>query len=292
MVQPTQHIPVLPAEALAWLNPQPGQTIIDGTFGGGGHTRLIAAQVGSNGRVVALDRDPTALQRGRQTELPPWVELHQADFRDLPQVMAQLQLPPVHGVLLDIGLSSDQLADAHRGFSYTTEGELDLRFDPEEGEPAWELLQRLSEQQLADLIYRYGEERLSRRIAKRIVEQRGGGKLRTAEALAELVRSCVPRSPNHRIDPATRTFQALRIAVNDELGALTEVLQGAPDCLAPGGRLVVISFHSLEDRLVKQAFRADARLSILTKKPIRPSESEIFGNPRSRSARLRAAERR
>jgi 16S rRNA (cytosine1402-N4)-methyltransferase len=207
------------------------------------------------------------------------------------QVLRDLALPLVDGVLLDLGLSSDQLADSSRGFSFQLEGELDLRFDATTGTPAWRLLQQLSAERLADLIYEFGEERFSRRIARRIVEQRARGEIRTAAQLAALVRTCVPRSKHHRIDPATRTFQALRIAVNDELGALEAALHQIPELLKPGGRVAVISFHSLEDRRVKQAFRADPRLVVLTKKPIRPYESEIQRNPRSRSAKLRVAER-
>jgi 16S rRNA (cytosine1402-N4)-methyltransferase len=189
-------------------------------------------------------------------------------------------------------LSSDQLADESRGFSFDSAGPLDLRFNPELGEPAWRLLDRLSAEHLADLIYQYGEERFSRRIARRIVESRRHAPIRTAAQLAQLVRSCVPRSRHERIDPATRTFQALRIAVNDELKSLENGLRRIPDCLHPGGRFAVISFHSLEDRRVKEAFRQDSRLRILTKKPIRPSELEMSANPRSRSAKLRVAERR
>jgi 16S rRNA (cytosine1402-N4)-methyltransferase len=197
----------------------------------------------------------------------------------------------VHGVLLDLGLSSDQLADHERGFSFDADGTLDLRFDTSQGEPAWHLLGRLNERRLADILFQLGEERFSRRIARRIVETRRSAPIRTASQLAELVRRCVPRAKNHRIDPATRTFQALRIAVNDEMGALEAALEQIPDCLLDGGRLAVISFHSLEDRRVKRAFRDDARYMILTKKPIRPIESETLRNPRSRSAKLRVAER-
>ena len=195
------------------------------------------------------------------------------------------------GILLDLGLSSDQLADTRRGFSFQADGQLDLRFDTSRGEPAWELIARLDERSLADIIYQFGEERFSRRIAKRIVETRRTSPIQTADELAQLVRSCVPRSRGHRIDPATRTFQALRIAVNGELSALEQALSVLPDCLAPGGRLAIISFHSLEDRLVKHAFRADDRLTVLTKRPLRPTDEEAAANPRARSAKLRVAER-
>jgi 16S rRNA (cytosine1402-N4)-methyltransferase len=206
-------------------------------------------------------------------------------------VLADLGVPLVDGVLLDLGLSSDQLAEPSRGFSFQAAGELDLRFNQDRGEPAWRLLERLRERDLADVIFRYGEERFSRRIARRIVECRQQTPIRSASALADLVRSCVPRSRGHGIDPATRTFQALRIAVNDELGALETALARLPDCLNPGGRLAVISFHSLEDRMVKHAFRGDDRLTIVTRRPVQARDEEVAGNPRARSAKLRVAER-
>jgi 16S rRNA (cytosine1402-N4)-methyltransferase len=220
------------------------------------------------------------------------IEVAEASYAEIPDVLDQLGIDAVDGILLDIGLSSDQLADTTRGFSFQSDGELDLRFSPECGEPAWQLLARLREKDLADLIYKYGEERFSRRIARRIIERRQQTSIRTASDLADLVRSCVPRSRGHGIDPATRTFQALRIAVNDELGTLERALAGLPDCLRPGGRFAVISFHSLEDRIVKQAFRDDARLERVTRRPVQASDAETARNPRARSAKLRVAERR
>jgi 16S rRNA (cytosine1402-N4)-methyltransferase len=199
----------------------------------------------------------------------------------------------VDGVVLDLGMSSDQLADVERGFSFSSPGPLDLRFDPSRGEPAWRLVNRLSAGHLADLIFQYGEERHSRRIAQTIVEERRLNPIRTSAALAELVRRCVP-SPRHgpRIDPATRTFQALRIAVNEELKSLEIALRRIPERLARGGRMAVISFHSLEDRRVKEAFRDDPRWEVLTKKPLLPQPREIDENPRSRSAKLRVAQKK
>jgi 16S rRNA (cytosine1402-N4)-methyltransferase len=285
------HVPVLPAEVTDWLAPRPGHVFVDGTLGGGGHTRRLAEAVGPDGLVIALDRDADAVANARRNLVGLPATLIQANFCELPSVLSELAIGGVDGVLLDLGLSSDQLADAERGFSFDSDGPLDLRFDPSEGEPAWRLLQMAREKELADVIYRYGEERFSRRIAGRIVEQRRTEPIRTARQLATLVRRCVPRSPGHRIDPATRTFQALRIAVNDELGSLASALQRIPDCLKPWGRFAVISFHSLEDRPVKAAFRSDARLENLTKKPIRPSDEEVARNPRSRSARMRVAAR-
>jgi 16S rRNA (cytosine1402-N4)-methyltransferase len=243
------------------------------------------------GRVIAIDVDPAAVRRAEGLLAGMPVAVATASYTDIPEVLDEVGVRLVDGILLDLGLSSDQLADIARGFSFQSEGELDLRFDPEHGEPAWRMLARLSEQHLADLIYQYGEERYSRRIARRIVEERRTRPIRTSSHLADLVRSCVPRSKGHSIDPATRTFQALRIAVNGELDGLKIALRRLPNCLKPGGRLAIISFHSLEDRLVKEAFRDDPRLKPVTRKPIEASESEVARNPRARSAKLRVAER-
>jgi 16S rRNA (cytosine1402-N4)-methyltransferase len=291
MTDASQHVPVLADEVLQWLRPLPGQTFVDGTLGGGGHTRLLAEAVGDEGRVIAVDRDVAAVERF-VAAAPANVRALQASYAQLPAILEQLEVRPVDGILLDLGLSSDQLADASRGFSFTSDGPLDLRFDTTEGEPAWRLVARLDERRLADVIYEYGEERFSRRIARKIVERRRERPIRTAAELAELVRRCVPRPRHAKIDPATRTFQALRIAVNGELDELDAALRDLPGCLAAGGRLAIISFHSLEDRRVKNSFRDDERLAVLTKKPIRPSESETAQNPRARSAKLRVAERR
>jgi len=285
------HVPVLVDEVLRYLAPQPGQILVDGTLGGGGHTRRLAELVQPDGLVVALDCDPVAVAAAERNLAGLPVRPVQANFSRLPEVLAGIGIPAVDGVLLDLGLSSDQLADETRWFSFDSDGPLDLRFDASTGQPAWRVLETLREDRLADLIYQYGEERFSRRIARQIVQRRRAAPIRTAAQLAELIRSCVPRSRGHAIDPATRTFQALRIAVNDELNSLELALQRLPDCLKPGGHLTVISFHSLEDRLVKHAFRQDSRLRNLTKKPIRPGGSEIASNPRSRSARLRVAQR-
>jgi 16S rRNA (cytosine1402-N4)-methyltransferase len=242
--------------------------------------------------VIALDRDPAAIEAAARNLAGLPVRLAQANFCNLPEALEQIGVPAIDGMLLDLGISSDQLADPERGFSFSAEGPLDLRFDPMSGEPAKRLVNRLSAEHLADLIYQYGEERYSRRIARAIVQRRHEQPIETAAELAELVRRCVPRSPHERIDPATRTFQALRIAVNDELKSLEIALRRIPDCLRPGGRLVVISFHSLEDRRVKEAFRHDDRWQVLTQKPVRPDEDEVARNPRARSAKLRAAARK
>jgi 16S rRNA (cytosine1402-N4)-methyltransferase len=292
MAGPTQHVPVLAAEVLEGLRPAVGQTIVDGTLGGGGHTRLLAEAVGPTGSVIALDRDATAVERATEELRGLPVRALHGNYSDLPEVLVGLNVESVDGIVLDLGLSSDQLADATRGFSFQSTGPLDLRFDETRGEPAWKLVERLSAEHLANLIFQYGEERYSRRIARHIVDVRRAAPIHTAADLARVVRESVPRSRDERIDPATRTFQALRIAVNDELKWLEVALRRLPDCLRPGGRIAVISFHSLEDRLVKESFRDNARLTVLTRRPIRPTEQEIGTNPRSRSAKLRVAERK
>jgi 16S rRNA (cytosine1402-N4)-methyltransferase len=291
MSDATVHIPVLFNEVLEQLQPAPGEIFVDGTLGGGGHTRALAERVGPEGRVIAVDLDNVAVERASTTLAGLPIAVANSSYADIPEVLDEVGVAAVDGVLLDLGLSSDQLADVARGFSYLSEGELDMRFDLDRGEPAWRMIERMSEEHLANVIYQYGEERFSRRIAKKIVEQRRSDPIRTASQLAELVRSCVPRSRGHNIDPATRTFQALRIAVNGELDALQTALKRLPAYLKPGGRLAIISFHSLEDRIVKEAFRDDERLNAITRKPIIASEEESNRNPRARSAKLRVAER-
>jgi 16S rRNA (cytosine1402-N4)-methyltransferase len=287
------HVSVMPDEVVGWLDPQPGAIIVDGTLGGGGHTRLLADRVGPSGYVLAMDRDPSAISAAESSLAGLAVKLVESNFCDLSEIIEQLEIEAVDGIVLDLGLSSDQLADPQRGFSFAMDCPLDLRFDPLSGEPAWRLLSRLSAEALADLIYAYGEERYSRRIAREIVKRRRDNPIRKASELAELVRRCVPRvHGKSRIDPATRTFQALRIAVNDELKSLEIALRRLPDCLKPGAPLAIISFHSLEDRRVKESFRDDPRLEALTKKPLRPSDDEVIANPRSRSAKMRVARRR
>jgi len=286
------HVPVLLEPVVELLQPRAGAVVVDGTLGGGGHTRALAEGVGPEGLVVALDRDPAAIDAATRNLAGMPVKLVHANFRDLPEVLEEIAIPAVDAVLLDLGLSSDQLADTSRGFSFLSDGPLDLRFDPTRGEPARRLVNRLGAEHLADLIYQYGEERFSRRIARAIVQQRRGEPIETARQLAELVSRCLPGSARgQRIHPATRTFQALRIAVNDELKSLEIALRRIPDCLRPGGRLGIISFHSLEDRRVKEAFRTDSRLQVVTVRPVRPSEEEMDRNPRSRSAKFRVAER-
>ena len=287
----------MPREILALGKPAEAEYWIDGTAGAGGHSRLIAEQIGPRGRLLALDRDPAAIRHLSAILPPNTTHLAHASYEEIPACLERLGWPAVHGVLLDLGLSSDQLADAERGFSFQASGPLDMRFDPSSGQPVSQWLRYVDEKTLADSIYRYGEERHSRRIARAIVNVRKTQPIETAEQLREIIYRCIPgarRTPSGqrrhgRVDPATRTFQALRIVINDELKILERSLQGIPACLAPGGRLLVISFHSLEDRLVKQAFRADSRLEIVTKKPLRATDQEIAHNPRARSAKLRVA---
>jgi 16S rRNA (cytosine1402-N4)-methyltransferase len=282
---------VLPAEVLDALRPQPGQILVDATVGVGGHAHLLAERLLPGGRLIGLDQDPAmlALARPRLEGLP--VTLVHASFDQLREVLDDLKLDAVDGLLADVGVCSDQLDDPARGLSFSQSGPLDMRLDPTVGEPASALLHRLSERDLADVIYRYGEERFSRRIARRIVEARREKPPETTQELADLVRRSIPGKRKGGIDPATRTFQALRIAVNDELGALEQLLKALPRCIKPGGRVAVISFHSLEDRLVKTAFRDKAVWQVLTKKPVQAGDDEEQRNPRARSAKLRAAQR-
>jgi 16S rRNA (cytosine1402-N4)-methyltransferase len=289
----TIHQPVLLDEVLAWLAPREGAVLLDGTAGGGGHAAALARRVEATGRVIALDRDPAMLELAREATGTLPVTLVRAPYAELARVLEDLGIERVQGVLLDLGLSSDQLAWEGRGFSFAADGPLDMRFDPHSGGPsAADLVNRLSAEDLANLIYEFGEERFSRRIARRIVEARQGGPIQTTGQLADLVRRSLPGRARHgSIDPSTRVFQALRIAVNDELGQLDAALRTIPEVLAPGGRAAIISFHSLEDRRVKWAFKTDPRLSVLTKKPVTATAEERAVNPRARSAKLRVAER-
>ena len=281
------HVPVLAEETLRLLDPQPGETWVDATTGGGGHSRLIAERIGPTGRLFCLDQDPTTLA-GAMARLAgfPVTPVH-ANFDQLREVLGNLGVLKVDGVLADLGFSSEQLDDPARGLSFRADGPLDMRLDPTAGQTAADLVNTLSEGALADLIFEYGEERKSRWVAKRIVARRTAKPFETTADLAAVVRSCVPRSGH--LDPATRTFQALRIAVNDELGSLERLLATLPLILNPGGRAGIISFHSLEDRRVKQAFKGDGWQS-RTKKPVEATDAEAARNPRSRSAKLRVAE--
>jgi 16S rRNA (cytosine1402-N4)-methyltransferase len=291
--QPTPcHVAVMSEEIAEWVGGCHPRVVIDGTYGAGGHSRRLRELLGPRGQVIALDRDPAVLERVESEPEDEQISVFLVSYEHADRALAACGVEQADALVLDLGLSSDQLADPGRGFSFQQEGPLDLRFDPESGIPASEWLATNSERNIADTIYRYGEERYSRRIAREIVARaRSQRPVQTVSQLAEVCRRCVPRSRNHSIDPATRTFQALRIAVNQELEILSRALRQAPQWLRPGGRLAVISFHSLEDRIVKQALRDDPRWQLLTKKPIRPREAEQRQNPRSRSAKLRVAER-
>jgi len=284
------HVSVLPAETLALLAPQPGEVFVDCTAGLGGHTLAIAQAVGPTGRVIALDQDAAmlAIAGPRLAGLP--VTLLHANFESLPELLANAGISQVDGLLADLGFCSDQVSDPARGFSFQNDGPLDMRLNPYAGATAADLVNTLSEGALADLIFEYGEERKSRWVAKRIVERRATKPFTTTADLADLVRRTVPRSGT--IDPATRVFQALRIAVNDELGALERLLAALPGVVRRGGRVAVISFHSLEDRPVKSAlFKVPEVWHPLTKKPVEAGPEEQARNPRARSAKLRAARR-
>ena len=287
------HVPVLVGEVLKFLAPEAGQIIVDATVGAGGHARLLADRLGPSGHLIGLDRDETmlALARRRLVASGCQISMMKENSERLREVLDQLGIAAVDGVLADLGICSDQLDDPSRGLSFQQPGPLDMRMDVTAGPPASDLLRRLNERELADLFWQFGEERFSWRIARRIVATRRREPLATTEQLAQLVRSCVPRPRRRQIDPATRVFQALRIAVNDELAALDRFLEKLPSCLKPGGRAVIISFHSLEDRRVKQAFRDRRHWEVLTKKPVQAGEEELRQNPRARSAKLRAASR-
>ena len=286
----TSHVSVLPAETLALLAPRPGEVFVDCTAGLGGHTFAIAQAVGPTGRVIALDQDATmlALAEKRLAGLP--VTLLHANFESLPELLANAGVSQIDGLLADLGFCSDQVSDPARGFSFQGDGPLDMRLNADAGATAADLVNTLSEGALADLIFEYGEERKSRWVARRVVERRATKPFTTTADLADLVRRTVPRSGS--IDPATRVFQALRIAVNDELGALDRLLAALPGVVRPGGRVAVISFHSLEDRRVKSAlFKVPEVWHPLSKKPVEAGPEEQARNPRARSAKLRAARR-
>ena len=306
-----EHLTVLGAEAVDALSPQPGGLYCDATLGGGGHAERILDRASPDGRLLGVDRDPDALAaaRRRLERFGDRVMFVHGSFGELPAILGRLGIELLDGVLVDVGVSSPQLDRAERGFSFRAAGPLDMRMDPTQGETARELCARLSVDELADLIRKYGEERYAGRIARAIKEALEQGGLATTTELAASIARVVPTREQGK-DPATRTFQALRIAVNDELGELERLLDAAPSLLRAGGRLVVIAFHSLEDGLVKHRLREQAQepgvpddlvepmglrrptMRILTTKPIEPSDIETARNPRARSAKLRAAERR
>jgi 16S rRNA (cytosine1402-N4)-methyltransferase len=308
------HLPVLAEEVMSMLAPAPGSLQIDATLGGGGHTERILEASDPDGRLLGLDADGAAIARVERRLAPRFGDrlvLRQANFRELASVAPAAGFDRVDGLLFDLGLSSFQLADAERGFGIRTGGPLDMRFDTSRGVPAADLLATLDARELAALFRRFGEEPQAGRIARAIVESRRTTPVATAEELVALVERVAPGSPRgrRRIHPATRVFQALRIAVNEELDALQDGLAAAVDLLRPGGRLVVLSYHSLEDRIVKRFIAAERRgctcppelpvcvcgrnprLRLVTHPSLTPSATEVAANPRARSARLRAAER-
>jgi 16S rRNA (cytosine1402-N4)-methyltransferase len=292
-----QHVPVLLEEVLHFLDVRPGGVIADATLGLGGHSAAIAGRLGPEGRLICFDRDPQAmaLAKARLDEVRAEVGGEMPEVRFEPKAFSEaaavIEPGSLDGLLADFGVSSLQLDEAHRGFSFRSEGPLDMRMDTRSGQTAEQVVNQLGENELADLIYEFGEERRSRRIARAIVRARP---ISTTAQLAQVISAAAPPMKGEKIHPATRTFQALRIRVNDELGEIRTLLKSAPSLLRTGGRLVLISFHSLEDRLVKDALRDGARdgvFEILTKKPVTASEEEQRRNPRSRSAKLRAAEK-
>ncbi len=286
------HVPVLLRPALELLAIRPDGIYVDATFGAGGHARAIVERLES-GRLIALDADPSASARAAAID-DARLTFVRENFRNLAAVLDDCGIASVDGVLFDLGVSSMQFDDAHRGFSLGKTAPLDMRMDPHEGRSAYDVLSNSSESELADIFHFYGEERFARKIAHAIVERRSAGELPTTTTeLASLVSGVVHRRGHReRLHPATRVFQALRIAVNDELDALRDGLSAAAGRLREAGRVVAISFHSLEDRVVKRSFKDDERLDVLTKKPLLPDADEVAENPRSRSAKLRAARRK
>ncbi len=295
------HRPVMLDEVISFIKPGKGDIIVDATIGAGGHSCEILKTIEPDGLLIGIDKDAEILKiAGRYlSKISDSYKLYQADYVDLDYILNKLEISKVQGILLDLGVSSLQLDSVERGFSFIKEGPLDMRMDRSQGITAEDLLKRLSQREMADIFWRYGDEGRSRRIAKAIMQERKRGtEIKTTTQLAKIVEKALytPKKyqKKRRIHPATRVFQALRIAVNDELKSLEHFLNNVCEFLASGSRIVVVSFHSLEDRLVKSAFRKGqdaSSLEILTKKPLSPLNSEIRENVRARSAKLRAAER-
>jgi 16S rRNA (cytosine1402-N4)-methyltransferase len=292
-----RHVPVLLEEVLEYLNVRPGGVICDATLGLAGHSSEIVKRLGGKGKLIGFDRDPEAMEAAKvrleEVKAELGDEMPEVVFepRAFSEASSLIEPGRLDGLLADFGVSSLQLDEAHRGFSFRTDGPLDMRMDTRSGETAEQVVNQEDENELADLIYEFGEERRSRRIARAIVRARP---ITTTAELAQIVSAAAPSMKGDKIHPATRTFQALRIRVNNELGEIQSLLKSAGSLLKPGGRLVLISFHSLEDRLVKDAFREAGRakvFEVLTKKPVVADEQEQMRNPRSRSAKMRAAEK-
>ncbi len=288
------HIPVLLDEVLEYLQPKEGQNFIDCTIGGGGHSFKILSCTGPNGKVLGIDLSPEAIEKiddqRRALNLRERIILSNDNFANLEEIVELNSFSPVHGILLDLGLSSDLIEDSGRGFSFMRDETLDMRFNPELGKlTAQEIVNQYSEKTLREIFWRYGEERYSPRIAQEIVKNRKRKKIQTSAQLSELIKNAL--GFRFQIKILARIFQSLRIVVNQELENLQQVLTSSLDILSPSGRIVVISYHTLEDRIVKRFFKGEDSFKILTKKPITPTNEEIKKNPRSRSAKLRVAEK-
>ena len=292
-----EHVPVMVKEVIEYLQPQVNGIYVDATLGLGGHAEAILRRIGIRGRLVGIDRDDSSLHAAKRnlSGYEPQCQFVHENFRNIDRILKEQKLDKVNGIMLDLGISSFQLEDESRGFSFQKEGPLDMRMNQQSRITAYDLVNSLSEYEIAKILRDYGQERWYNRIARNIVRQRALSPIRTTDELKMIVvKSMPPHQRHQKIHPATRTFQAFRIAVNSELEEIEMALDKCIDHLAPGGRLVVIAFHSLEDRIVKEKFRLFARLGqarILTKKPIRPQEEEVEQNSRARSARLRAVER-
>ncbi len=291
------HIPILIREILGLLDIRKSDTVVDGTLNGGGHSREMLNRLGREGSYVGIEWDRSILERTEQDirseysgRLPETCFFTCGNYRDMKRILASKSIGTADAILLDLGFSSLQIDDPERGFSFQNDGPLDMRYNTDSGDPAYAVLNAATERELADIFYAYGEERKSRRIAKAIVEERKRNKIMRTGELREVIERVIRPHGRDRIHPATRVFQALRMYVNDELGNLRSFLADMPDILAPGGRCAILSFHSLEDRMVKQAFHAmrkEGTAEELTKKPVVPGLEEIGRNPRSRSAKLR-----
>lgn len=291
------HNPVLSSEVIDFLNPAPGQTIVDATIGGAGHSEQILQRIIPGGMLIGIDRDEETLRLASE-RLRPFegsFKLINKNFKYLKEILKDLGVNKANGIIFDLGISSIQMEAWQRGFSIKNDGPLDMRMDRSQTLTAKDLINRLRETELSDIIRDFGEERFHRRIAKRIVEERRHKEISTTAELSDVILRSLPYSHNkYKIHPATRTFQAIRIKVNDELGSIQEALNALPETLEKGGKCCIISFHSLEDRIAKNTFKefkARGLFNILTKKPVAAKEVEVISNPRSRSAKLRAVER-
>lgn len=296
-----QHIPVLFNETIEALSLNEGDTVVDGTLGGGGHARAICAHIGPTGILIGIDRDSSSMKRAKENlEKAPCIKHFVNDnARNLDTILATLEVSGIDALLLDLGWSSIQIAEEGRGLSFMRDEPLMMTLEPKPKEDALtarEIVNEWAEESIADIIYGYGEERYARRIARAICEKREEEEIDTTGKLVDVISGAVPKSYHHgRIHPATRTFQALRIAVNDELGSAEEAIRKGIEALKQGGRIVVISFHSIEDRMVKHTLKAladDGMIDLMVKKPVVPSDEEVRENPRARSAKLRIAEKR